>query len=113
MLSGWCHEKALSGCRMVRRVGLDRSTTTVLFLSNSTGSFRIHGEELRYQNINKVPTVPSLVHLGVFQGLKSEETTPVRLTYHTKENFKKYSRALGIMDDFKSGVPRTAYRSAY
>jgi alpha-1,3-mannosyl-glycoprotein beta-1,2-N-acetylglucosaminyltransferase len=42
--------------------------------------------------------------------VKADEKA-VRLTYHTKENFKKYSRALGIMDDFKSGVPRTAYRS--
>ena len=46
---------------------------------------------------------------GLLQVRKPEETT-VRLTYHTKENFKKFSRVLGIMDDFKSGVPRTAYR---
>ena len=34
----------------------------------------------------------------------------VRITYRTKENFKQFSKALGIMDDFKSGVPRMAYR---
>jgi len=34
----------------------------------------------------------------------------VRLTYHTREAYKKTAKALGIMDDFKSGVPRMAYR---
>jgi len=34
----------------------------------------------------------------------------VRITYRTRENFKKISKSLGIMDDFKSGVPRMAYR---
>lgn len=34
----------------------------------------------------------------------------VRLTYHTREAYKRISKALGIMDDFKSGVPRMAYR---
>ncbi|XP_023326519.1 alpha-1,3-mannosyl-glycoprotein 2-beta-N-acetylglucosaminyltransferase [Eurytemora carolleeae] len=39
-----------------------------------------------------------------------EEEGAVRITYRTKENFKQFSKALGIMDDFKSGVPRMAYR---
>jgi len=34
----------------------------------------------------------------------------VRITYHTREVYKKTAKALGIMDDFKSGVPRMAYR---
>ncbi len=34
----------------------------------------------------------------------------VRVVYHTKEVFRKIAKALGIMDDFKSGVPRMAYR---
>ena len=34
----------------------------------------------------------------------------MRLTYHTREAYKKTAKALGIMDDFKSGVPRMAYR---
>lgn len=43
------------------------------------------------------------------QGLNPSETS-VRLLYRTRENFKKFSKSLGIMDDFKSGVPRMAYR---
>lgn len=34
---------------------------------------------------------------------------PVRITYHTKDNFKSAAKLLGLMDDFKSGVPRTGY----
>ena len=34
----------------------------------------------------------------------------VRVLYHTKTAFKKSAKALGIMDDFKAGVPRMAYR---
>jgi len=43
------------------------------------------------------------------QGINPDEST-VRLLYRTRENFKKFSKSLGIMDDFKSGVPRMAYR---
>nr|CAG4640874.1 EOG090X06K9 [Eulimnadia texana] len=35
---------------------------------------------------------------------------PVRITYHTKSVYKSATKLLGLMDDFKSGVPRTAYR---
>nr|SVE88648.1 EOG090X06K9 [Daphnia sinensis]SVE89273.1 EOG090X06K9 [Daphnia sinensis]SVE89893.1 EOG090X06K9 [Daphnia sinensis]SVE91149.1 EOG090X06K9 [Daphnia sinensis]SVE91774.1 EOG090X06K9 [Daphnia sinensis] len=34
---------------------------------------------------------------------------PVRITYHTKDTFKNAAKLLGLMDDFKSGVPRTGY----
>lgn len=35
---------------------------------------------------------------------------PVRITYLIKEQYKRATKSLGLMDDFKSGVPRTAYR---
>ena len=34
----------------------------------------------------------------------------VRITYFTSNDYKRAAKALGIMDDFKSGVPRLAYR---
>nr|CAG4637792.1 EOG090X06K9 [Chydorus sphaericus] len=34
---------------------------------------------------------------------------PVRITYHTKDAYKSATKLLGLMDDFKSGVPRTGY----
>ncbi|XP_050427905.1 alpha-1,3-mannosyl-glycoprotein 2-beta-N-acetylglucosaminyltransferase [Adelges cooleyi] len=35
---------------------------------------------------------------------------PVRITYYTKNNLKSLTKLFGLMDDFKSGVPRTAYK---
>lgn len=35
---------------------------------------------------------------------------PVRIVYHTKDAFKRAAKLLGLMNDFKSGVPRTGYR---
>ncbi|CAH1363916.1 unnamed protein product [Tenebrio molitor] len=35
---------------------------------------------------------------------------PVRIVYRTKDEYKLITKKLGLMDDFKSGVPRTAYR---
>jgi alpha-1,3-mannosyl-glycoprotein beta-1,2-N-acetylglucosaminyltransferase len=46
------------------------------------------------------------------QQLVSGDLTPgaVRVTYRSKDSFKKMAKTLGLMDDFKSGVPRTGYR---
>lgn len=35
---------------------------------------------------------------------------PVRIVYYNKDAFKRTAKLLGLMDDFRSGVPRTAYR---
>lgn len=35
---------------------------------------------------------------------------PVRIQYSNRNQYKSAAKALGIMDDFKSGVPRTAYK---
>ncbi|XP_075166951.1 alpha-1,3-mannosyl-glycoprotein 2-beta-N-acetylglucosaminyltransferase [Haematobia irritans] len=34
---------------------------------------------------------------------------PVRIQYNTRDVYKRTTKMLGLMDDFKSGVPRTAY----
>ncbi|ALC42527.1 Mgat1 [Drosophila busckii] len=34
---------------------------------------------------------------------------PVRIQYNTRDQYKRISHLLGLMNDFKSGVPRTAY----
>lgn len=36
-------------------------------------------------------------------------SVPVRIAYHTKDAYKNNVKLLGLMDDFKSGVPRTGY----
>lgn len=35
---------------------------------------------------------------------------PVRIPYYTKDQYQQAAKALGLMDDFRSGVPRTGYR---
>ena len=35
---------------------------------------------------------------------------PYRVQYSTRDSFKVLARSLGVMDDLKSGVPRTGYR---
>ncbi|XP_030375405.1 alpha-1,3-mannosyl-glycoprotein 2-beta-N-acetylglucosaminyltransferase [Scaptodrosophila lebanonensis] len=34
---------------------------------------------------------------------------PVRIQYNTRDQYKRLTRMLGLMDDLKSGVPRTGY----
>ena len=34
----------------------------------------------------------------------------VRVTYFSSNDYKRAAKALGIMDDFKAGVPRLAYK---
>ncbi|XP_033209026.1 alpha-1,3-mannosyl-glycoprotein 2-beta-N-acetylglucosaminyltransferase [Belonocnema kinseyi] len=35
---------------------------------------------------------------------------PVRIPYYTRQTYKSTAKMLGLMDDFRSGVPRTGYR---
>ncbi|XP_012289229.1 alpha-1,3-mannosyl-glycoprotein 2-beta-N-acetylglucosaminyltransferase isoform X2 [Orussus abietinus] len=35
---------------------------------------------------------------------------PVRIPYYTRQAYKNTAKMLGLMDDFRSGVPRTGYR---
>lgn len=48
-----------------------------------------------------------------YQELKSNSIVtsgPVRIPYFTKDKYKRTAKMLGLMDDFRSGVPRTGYR---
>ncbi|XP_015174365.1 PREDICTED: alpha-1,3-mannosyl-glycoprotein 2-beta-N-acetylglucosaminyltransferase [Polistes dominula] len=36
--------------------------------------------------------------------------SPVRILYYSRQLYKNTAKMLGLMDDFKSGVPRTGYR---
>ncbi|XP_059140549.1 alpha-1,3-mannosyl-glycoprotein 2-beta-N-acetylglucosaminyltransferase-like isoform X2 [Physella acuta] len=57
----------------------------------------------------KVYSAPVLTGAEVRNGERSSDTV-VRVEYTNKESFKGLAKALGIMDDFKAGVPRAAYR---
>lgn len=44
------------------------------------------------------------------QGGSLKGPGPYRVQYSSRDSFKVFSRNLGVMDDLKSGVPRTGYR---
>ncbi|KAM4630456.1 alpha-1,3-mannosyl-glycoprotein 2-beta-N-acetylglucosaminyltransferase b [Polymixia lowei] len=44
------------------------------------------------------------------QGGSLKGTGPYRVQYSSRDSFKVMARNLGVMDDLKSGVPRTGYR---
>lgn len=43
-------------------------------------------------------------------GQIKNNTKSVRIPYHTRQTYKGTAKMLGLMDDFRSGVPRTGYR---
>ncbi|XP_037549632.1 alpha-1,3-mannosyl-glycoprotein 2-beta-N-acetylglucosaminyltransferase b [Nematolebias whitei] len=44
------------------------------------------------------------------QGGRLRGPGPYRVKYSSRDSFKAFARNLGVMDDLKSGVPRTGYR---
>ncbi|KAL7051266.1 hypothetical protein ACKWTF_004401 [Chironomus riparius] len=58
--------------------------------------------------INEVYRTPVVTFEELRSGLVKVDG-PVRIQYNSRNQYKATCRNLGIMDDFKSGVPRTAY----
>ncbi|XP_059490145.1 alpha-1,3-mannosyl-glycoprotein 2-beta-N-acetylglucosaminyltransferase isoform X3 [Neocloeon triangulifer] len=52
----------------------------------------------------------SVVTLTDLKDGSIKHNKPVRIQYNTKDIYKITAKMLGLMDDFKSGVPRTGYR---
>ncbi|NWW42103.1 MGAT1 acetylglucosaminyltransferase, partial [Panurus biarmicus] len=50
------------------------------------------------------------VQLEELQKEAGKDSGPVRLQYRGRDSFKALAKALGLMDDLKSGVPRAGYR---
>ena len=60
------------------------------------------------------PILPCLTHAPTQVSLielrgKPAEDRLYRLTYRSNQDFARLARSLGIMEDLKSGVPRTGY----
>ncbi|KAK4293579.1 hypothetical protein Pmani_033734 [Petrolisthes manimaculis] len=51
-----------------------------------------------------------VVSIGDVKAGRLNKSISYRLIYHTKDNFKKITKSLGLMDDFRAGVPRTGYK---
>uniref|UniRef100_A0A1A9WMY1 Alpha-1,3-mannosyl-glycoprotein 2-beta-N-acetylglucosaminyltransferase n=1 Tax=Glossina brevipalpis TaxID=37001 RepID=A0A1A9WMY1_9MUSC len=58
--------------------------------------------------LNTVYTLPIVTYDELRRRLISKDG-PVRIQYVSREQYKRITKMLGLMDDFKSGVPRTAY----
>ncbi|KFQ20578.1 Alpha-1,3-mannosyl-glycoprotein 2-beta-N-acetylglucosaminyltransferase, partial [Mesitornis unicolor] len=50
------------------------------------------------------------VRVEELQGNRRQHLGAVRLQYRGRDAFKAFAKALGLMDDLKSGVPRAGYR---
>ncbi|XP_028656383.1 alpha-1,3-mannosyl-glycoprotein 2-beta-N-acetylglucosaminyltransferase-like [Erpetoichthys calabaricus] len=50
-----------------------------------------------------------VVTVEELQGNRVSSSGPVRIQYSTRDSFKAFAKALGVMDDLKSGVPRAGY----
>lgn len=66
--------------------------------------------QTRYDNAFHMTVSESRVYAfaDIGKGLVSQ--TPARIHYVNESGFVKIAKALGIMSDFKAGVPRTAYK---
>jgi len=59
--------------------------------------------------LKEVYGTPSVSAAQVFRQ-EFGDSKALRVTYNSRESFKKLAKSFGLMDDFKSGVPRTGYR---
>lgn len=60
------------------------------------------------QFLQHVYSCPVVTFEEIRRGLVMTKN-PVRIQYNTKDQYKRTAKLLGLMDDFKSGVPRTGY----
>ncbi|CAG9794232.1 unnamed protein product [Diatraea saccharalis] len=59
---------------------------------------------------SKVDSLPEMTAEEVITSSTIGELSPVRVTYSNAKTYQKAAKKLGLMDDFRSGVPRTAYK---
>jgi len=59
-----------------------------------------------HEHIYSLPEITS----GEVKSGSRSDLPEVRVTYSTKQGFKDAAKVLGLMDDFKAGVERMAYR---
>uniref|UniRef100_A0A3P9CP95 Alpha-1,3-mannosyl-glycoprotein 2-beta-N-acetylglucosaminyltransferase n=1 Tax=Maylandia zebra TaxID=106582 RepID=A0A3P9CP95_9CICH len=62
------------------------------------------------EKFKEVYSAPLVKIEDLQQGGSLRGPGPYRVQYSTRDSFKVFARNLGVMDDLKSGVPRTGYR---
>ncbi|XP_017926051.3 alpha-1,3-mannosyl-glycoprotein 2-beta-N-acetylglucosaminyltransferase [Manacus vitellinus] len=66
-------------------------------------------DEYEHSFLPRVYSAPE-VRVEELQGNRRRDLGAVRLQYSGRDAFKAFAKALGLMDDLKSGVPRAGYR---
>ncbi|NXY12520.1 MGAT1 acetylglucosaminyltransferase, partial [Pteruthius melanotis] len=66
-------------------------------------------EEYERFFLRQVYSAPE-IQIEELQKEAGRDSGPVRLQYRGRDSFKALAKALGLMDDLKSGVPRAGYR---
>ncbi|KAM9838317.1 alpha-1,3-mannosyl-glycoprotein 2-beta-N-acetylglucosaminyltransferase b [Aulostomus maculatus] len=67
-------------------------------------------EKYEERFIKEVYSAPLVKIEELHQGGSLKGSGPYRVQYSSRDSFKVLARNLGVMDDLKSGVPRTGYR---
>uniref|UniRef100_A0A3Q1EP91 Alpha-1,3-mannosyl-glycoprotein 2-beta-N-acetylglucosaminyltransferase n=1 Tax=Acanthochromis polyacanthus TaxID=80966 RepID=A0A3Q1EP91_9TELE len=67
-------------------------------------------EKYEEKYIKEVYSAPLVKIEELQQGGTLKGPGPYRVQYSSRDSFKVFARNLGVMDDLKSGVPRTGYR---
>ncbi|XP_038580925.1 alpha-1,3-mannosyl-glycoprotein 2-beta-N-acetylglucosaminyltransferase b [Micropterus salmoides] len=67
-------------------------------------------EKYDEQFIKEIYSAPLVKIEDLQQGGSLKGPGPYRVQYSSRDSFKVFARNLGVMDDLKSGVPRTGYR---
>lgn len=85
------------------KLGEDRVNFTAMDLSY------LRKEEYDKAFVEFVYDCPLIEFEELRQGMVKHKR-PVRILYRNRDQYKRITKNLGLMDDFKSGVPRTSYR---
>ncbi|KAL4719572.1 hypothetical protein ACJJTC_017893 [Scirpophaga incertulas] len=59
--------------------------------------------------LKTVSSLPEMTADEVVNAPQEGDLPPVKVTYSNAKTYQKAAKKLGLMDDFRSGVPRTAY----
>ena len=77
-------------------------STTSIYPSSELGRLCRFDEELE-ATLNAAPVAETVAEAQGWSG-------DVQLYYHTQEHFEALAKALGIMKEWRDGVPRAAYK---
>ena len=99
-----CSMSAWHGIRSLNAevLRMCKCSTTLIWTSSEDGCLCSFDEELE-ATLNAAPVADTVAEAQGWIG-------DVQLYYHTQEHFEALAKALGIMKEWRDGVPRAAYK---